>query len=339
MGRLPPMPLLICWFGLVSFWNYSSYQSNVLSIRIPDGFFLWLFWMFFLFCFVCLFLFDMVKQVGAGVWGWWGRRGWTLRVKSSRVKWGDGSVTSQPACHGGKQTGGRLRRSSQGYSFATWCPLVSQMTDLDPPVFLISGSQLSRMADQVLMKSLRRLFFFFVNRNRFTFDFYSSPSSFPFPSLPPPPSSSSVFLASSAAYISMAKASISDRWRGKGGDCFTRCSFQNRFAFHGWNCQLIIITYISSYISSHIHIIIYFTYISSYIYFITIYLSIHLESNEMAWQCGVERFPECSALRVACIDSIIIDKISWADIWFIVQLPLLIRNWNRKQNQTKPNCH
>ena len=161
MGRLPPMPLLICWFGLVSFWNYSSYQSNVLSIRIPDGFFLWLFWMFFLFCFVCLFLFDMVKQVGAGVWGWWGRRGWTLRVKSSRVKWGDGSVTSQPACHGGKQTGGRLRRSSQGYSFATWCPLVSQMTDLDPPVFLISGSQLSRMADQVLMKSLRRLFFFF----------------------------------------------------------------------------------------------------------------------------------------------------------------------------------
>ena len=183
------------------------------------------------------------------------------------------------------------------------------------------------------------VFFFFVNRNRFTFDFYSSPSSFPFPSLPPPPSSSSVFLASSAAYISMAKASISDRWRGRGGDCFTRCSFQNRFAFHGWNCQLIIITYISSYISSHIHIIIYFTYISSYIYFITIYLSIHLESNEMAWQCGVERFPECSALRVACIDSIIIDKISWADIWFIVQLPLLIRNWNRKQNQTKPNCH
>ena len=53
-----------------------------------------------------------------------------------------------------------MRRSSQGYSFATWCPLVSQMTDLDPPVFLISGSQLSRMADQVLMKSLRRLFFF-----------------------------------------------------------------------------------------------------------------------------------------------------------------------------------
>jgi len=49
------------------------------------------------------------------------------------------------------------------------------MTDLDPPVFLISGSQLSRMADQVLMKSLRRLFFFCKPKSahvRFLFFFF-----------------------------------------------------------------------------------------------------------------------------------------------------------------------
>ena len=81
------------------------HQSNLLPIRISDIFRICLFLLSF-----WLWMFYLVKQVGLGVGGCWGRRRWTVRVKSLPDKWGCGWQRT-----GYHWTGGRLWRWCQGY--------------------------------------------------------------------------------------------------------------------------------------------------------------------------------------------------------------------------------